>query len=434
MDAKVEKPVDGKQEIKVTVSLDDLTPKFNEAYAEYKKNIQIGGFRKGKVPMNLIQQMFGKGIRADVVERSVPEFFEKAVTENDIKMIPPGEIKEVDFEDGKELKFTAAVELEPEVELKKYKGFKFEKTTYEVDEKTMDVTLTQMRESQAVMNITEKAAEDGDYLTVDMQKTDEAGVPDVGQKYTDQVIFINKDDEISYKLGAQLLGSKAGDERQVTIIPPETVTDQTSFYYLVTVKEVKVKTLPELDDELAKDVGEEYETLADLKKKIQEDLEIKAKREGMQKFLRSVSDKLIEENEFEVPEKMVDWHLEMLIDRIKRQQQQQPKAQQQPINEQAIREQYKDDTIWDIRFRKIKDKIAEVEAITLEDADYDSYMVEMAEMQGVELEKMKEYYQSDAAKESIEPNVLERKVINFVIDNSKVKEDKDSYSNVTPTR
>ena len=432
MDAKVEKPVDGKQEINVTVSLDDLTPKFNEAYTEYKKNIQIGGFRKGKVPMNLIQQMFGKGIRADVAERSVPEFFEKAVTANDIKMIPPGEIKEVDFEDGKELKFTAEVELEPEVELKKYKGFKFEKTVYEVDEKTMDDTLNQMRESQAVMNIEEKAAEDGDYLTVDMQKTDEAGVPDAGQKYTDQVIFINKDDEISYKLGTQLLGSKAGDERQVTITPPETVTDQTSFYYLVTVKEVKVKILPELDDELAKDVSEEYETLADLKKKIQEDMELKAKREGMQKFLRSVSDKLIEKNEFEVPEKMVDWHLEMLIDRIKRQQQQQ--GQKQPVNEQAIREQYKDDTIWDIRFRKIKEKIAEVEAITLEDADYDSYMVEMAEMQGVELEKMKEYYQSDAAKESIEPNVLERKVINFVIDNSKVKENKDSFSNVTPTK
>ena len=432
MDAKVEKPVAGKQEIKVTVSLDDLTPKFNEAYQEYKKNIQIGGFRKGKVPMNLIQQMFGKGIRADVAERSVPEFFEKAVTENEIKMIPPGEIKEVNFEDGKELTFTAEVELEPEVELKKYKGFKFEKTVYEVDQKVMDDTLNQMRESQAVMNVVDKAAEDGDYLTVDMQKTDEAGVPDVSQKYSDQVIFINKDDEISYKLGTQLLGAKAGDARQVTITPPETASDQTPIYYLVTVKEVKVKTLPELDDELAKDVSEEFETLADLKKKIQEDMELRAKREGMQKFLRTVSDKLIEENEFEVPEKMVDWHLEMLIDRFKRQQQQQ--GQNQPVNEQAIREQFKDDTIWDIRFRKIKDKIAEVESIELEDADYDAYMVEMADMQGVELEKMKEYYQTDAAKESIKPNVLERKVINFVIDNSKVKEKKDSYSNVTPAR
>lgn len=423
MDVRIETPEAGKKELFIGVEPARLTPKFEKAYQDYKKKIVIGGFRKGKVPVALIKQMFGKSIREEVIDGVIPEFSQEAIDENNLKIIPPAKIDDVDYDDKKGLTFKVLVELQPEVELKKITGFEFEREIFEVDDAAIERTLNSIREQHATMETVEREAEEQDYILADLQEVDAQGVPIVGQKFEDQYFRIDKDDEASYKLSHQFIGAKAGEQRRVEFDMSEVNPEKEEpTFFEATIKDVKTKILPALDDEFAKDVGE-YETLQELKDSVVKNLTQRLKQENYQRFQSVVLDKIVKENFFEVPEKLVDLQIEMVLRNMRQYQQDNPQ-----FDEATIREQYRPDAVWGLKWQMIRDKIVASENLELTEEDFEAYYKEQAEIEEVEVDRIRNRYLNEDAKKQIEPNVLERKVVDFIVSNSKVTEKTVPYS------
>lgn len=423
MEVKIESPEKGKKEVLAKVDIDTMTPKFETAYREYKKKIVLGGFRRGKVPVPLIKQMFGKKIHQEVAEKHLPDYVQEIIAKHKIKAISQPELKDMSFDEKYGLSFKFEVEVEPEIEVTKYKDFEFEKITYEVDEIIVDNTLESIRNDNATMDPVEGAAEEGHTLQVDLQAVDQTGVPLVGQKYENSSFHIDSKDESNYAVSQQFLGAEVGETRRIVIVKPASVLSQKpeEEYFEATVKEIKVKVLPDLDDEFAKD-NSELETFADYRILIKEKLELQLKRDNFQRFTQLVIGELVKSNLFDVPEKMVDFRMDIMINNWKKQ------LSGKHFDEQAFQNKYRPNIINDIKWMLIQDKIVELEKITQTDDDFEEFYQEVAEYEGTEIERVRNRYLDTKARKQIEPKVVEKKVIDFVIAQSKVVEKISPYS------
>jgi trigger factor len=425
LEVRIEAPEAGKRELFISIESKTLTPKFEQAYQDYKKKIVLGGFRKGRVPLALIEKMFGKSIRDEVIDRVIPEFSQEAIDLQKFKIIPPAQIDAVDYDAEKGLSFKVFVELQPEIELKKISDFEFERETYEADPAAVDWTLDSIREKHATMKTIDDEAKDLDLVSVDLQQIDVTGVAIIGQKYENQQFQIDSNDDAAYKLTRQFLGVKSGETRQIEIeMPGEDAENPAPAFYMATIKEVQTKILPELDDEFAKDVGE-YQTLQALKDSILSNMIRRLKYENYQRFQSLVIDRLVKENSFEVPEKLVDLQVELFVnDLIKNQ----PKKT--ALDPKRMQDYYRPETVWRLKWQMIRNKIEESEKLSLTDEDFEAYYQEQAVLQGTEVERIRNHYLDEQAKTGIEPVVLEQKIVNFVVQQSRISEKVVPYSEI----
>lgn len=424
MEVKIENPEKGKKEISVHVNTDELVPKFEEAYRDYKKNIVLGGFRKGKVPLHLVKQMFGKSIRRDVADKQISEYSEQIITEHKIHIVAPPEIDDVDFNETDGLKFKINLEVQPEFDLTKYTGFKFEKENYSLDDETIQKTLEQIQDQHAQMEPIETEAKANDFVIADLQQLDETGVPIIGKKYDAAFFHLNENDKENYVVSKQFLGVKNGDVIRITVpkMAVDAKTEPTGEdFYEATVKEVKTKILPELDDEFAKDLGD-YETFDEFKESVVKRLEKKIKQEAHQHYINNISNEVVEANPFDLAEKLVQMQVKSYVERFLKQ------RPSQPINPDMLMEQFKKEADWNLRWDLLKDKIIEKENFELTDKDYDDYYAEIAEMEDTDVERIRNRYLNEDLKKQIEPSLMEKKIINFVAENSKITEKTIPYS------
>lgn len=425
MEIRVEAPETGRRELFVSVETEQLTPKFEKAYQDYKKKIVLGGFRKGRVPVDLIKRMFGKTIRDEVIDGAIPEFSQEAISEQKLKIIPPATIDAVEFDLDKGLTFKVLVELQPDIEIKKISGFEFEREILEADPAAIDLTLESLREQHATMQTIDSEAKDLDYVIADMQEIDATGVPLIGKHFENQQFRINSQDEARYQTTAQLLGAKAGDVRRIQIeLPGENDENPKISYYEASIKEVQTKILPELDDEFAKDLGD-YETLVVLKESIMKNLIRRLKNDNAQRFQSQVLDRLVKENSFDVPEKMVEFQINVFLDEMK--QRQQKKSE---FDYQALHDEYRPEAVWSLKWQMIRNKIVEMEKWELTDEDYEAYYQTQADLHEIDLERLRNRYRNEAAKNEIESIVWEQKIVNHVVQHSTVTEKIKPYSDI----
>lgn len=425
MEIRVEAPETGRRELFVSVDTEQLAPKFEKAYQDYKKKIVLGGFRKGRVPVDLIKRMFGKTIRDEVIDGAIPEFSQEAISEQKLKIIPPATIDAVEFDLDKGLTFKVLVDLQPEVELKKIADFEFEREIYEADEAGVELTLESLREQHATMQTVEGEAKDQDYVLADLQEIDSTGVPIVGSHFEKQQFRIDSKNTEIYTVTHQFLGAKAGEVRRIQIeMPDENNENPKISYYEASIKDVQAKILPDLDDEFAKDLGE-YESLAALKESILKNLTRRLKNDNAQRFQSLVLDRLVKENSFDVPEKMVEYQINAFIEEMKQRQQ-----KKSDVDYQAMRQQYLPEAVWGLKWQMIRRKIAETENLDLTDEDYEAYYQTQADLHEIDINRLRNRYLNETAKEEIESIVLEQKIVNFVVQHSKVTEKIIPYSEI----
>lgn len=425
MEVQIESPEKGKKELTIQIPQEKLNPKFEEAYQEYRKKIVLGGFRKGKVPVSLVKQMFGKSIRQEVLKEVIPEYAEEILEKHNIKIISQPAVDNVLFDEVTGLSFRILAEVEPEIELTKITDFELEKIKYEIDEKALDDNIEALREEHATMNPVDGPVKENDYVLADFQQIDESGLPLVGKKRVDQLIQINMNDPSNAEINRQFIGKQAGDKFRVVYQPQDSGTS--SLHYEVTLKEVKSKELPELDNEFAKDIGN-FETLEALYTAIREELEIRAERESSQRYMNEVADMLVKNNPFDLPEKMINNRLDLFIQQIREQNERLEKPQE--FNESAIRDRYRVDVIWNIRWEMIRDKIVEQEKLDLTEDDFEDYFVEIATLQGTDVDRVRNRYLTPESRSKIASQLLDHKVIDFVEKHSKVTEKTVLYSQI----
>ncbi len=422
MSLQVEKLENNKAKLTIEVSAEEFDAAVEKAYQKNKGKMSVPGFRKGKVPRQMIEKMYGTGVfYEDAANELIPEAYAKEVENCDEEIVSQPTIDVVQIEKGKPFIFTAVVALKPEVELGKYKGLKIEKETAEVTDEELAAELDRVREQNSrTIPVEDRAVEDGDIATVDYEGFVD-GVAFEGGKGTDYPLTIGSHTFID-TFEEQLIGKNIGEEVEVNVTFPEEYHSEElkgkAAVFKVTVKELKAKELPELDDDFAQDVSE-FDTLdeykADLKTKLEEKKEKQIKTEVENKAIEMI----IEDAKMDIPDEMVDEQVKQMAEDFARRLQAQGLDIEQyfkftGLTPQKMLEDMRPQALKRIQSRLVLEAVAEAEKIEVTDAEVDKEIEDMAAMYQMEADKLKEVI---GAREmaSMKKDIAVQKAVDFVV-------------------
>ena len=433
---EIEKLENSAVKLTVTVAKEDVQKEFDKLVAKYCKSAQIKGFRKGKVPAPVLLQKYGDSIRYEtsmqVIEESLKELFDE-IDERPLGYAAP-ELQDEDplFKDGEDFTFTVTYDVFPEVELGEYKGLTVEEPDVKVGKKEIDAELEKIRDQNAVVMEKETAAAQDDIVTIDYVELDDDGNEKEDTRRQDFVFTIGTGYNL-YKIDDELTGLKKGDEKIIEKSFPEDfeVADLAGSdrKLKVAVKAVKEKQLPELDDELAQDVSEKFETLKDLKD------DIKKRLEGdLEQRLRSIKidgllDQIREKSPVTIPESMIkaelenNWRNFMMQSRMPEEQLLQILGAQDRTKDQ-IMDEWRPEALKSLHTQLVMGKLMDAENIEVSDEDLEKELAEQAERASMTLEQTKEYMQNNNMEEYLRSDIRNRKLFDALLAASTVKKGK----------
>ena len=421
MSLQVEKLEKNMAKLTIEVSPEELEGALQHAYLKNRKQITIPGFRKGKVPRQIIEKMYGSSFfYEDAVNELIPAAYEKAVDECELELVSRPEVSIVQIEKGKPFIFTAEVAVKPEVELGQYKGIEVEKQDTAATDEEVDKEIDKERESNSrSITVEDRPVQDGDMTVIDFEGFVD-GTPFEGGKGTDYPLTIGSGAFIP-GFEEQLIGAEIGKETEVNVSFPEDYHAKDlagkPAVFKCTVKEIKVKELPELDDDFAQDVSD-FDTLeeykADVRKKIEERkaASAKAKKED------AVIEKIIEGAKMEIPDAMVKTQAEQGVDEFAQRLQMQGMSIEQYLQYMggsidAMVEQYKPQALKRIQSRLVLEAVVAAENLEVSDEELEAEYSRMAEQYKMEVEKLKELF-SDADKKNIREDLAIQKAVDLV--------------------
>lgn len=348
------------------------------------------------------------------MESALQEALEKAVTENDIRVVGVPDAKKVDFTDDGDLAMTIEVDTFPEVELKKYKGFQFTKDTYQIEDSFIEENVNKIIKQHATRTESEDKVIDGHIVLMDMQELDPSGAPLVGKKYTDISVTVGEG-RFDAELEKQLIGLAKGTPTKITKEYPKDFAQKEMAgkkeHYEITVKKIELEQLPLLDDAFVQKVNPNLKTVTEFREFIAKGIESDYKKESENRLSQELSQKLIEVNPFEVPEALIQNYLDNMIKDVKRKD---PKA-----DEKSLREYYRNDAIQNMKWHYLKEQVAETEKIETEEKDIEDFLDK------IENEEIRKIYKENAGiMEEAKFSIKDRKVFDFLVANSKIKENK----------
>lgn len=428
MTTKWEKQEGNKGVLTFEVSVEEFDQALDQAFKKVSKDVQIPGFRKGKIPRSIFEKRFGvESLYQDAVDIVLPGAYSKAVDEAEIFPIAQPSIDIDQIEKGQPLVFTAEVEVKPEVKLGEYKGLEVEEKSVEVTDEDVEQELENLRERHAELVVKEDSEiEDGDTAVIDFEGFKD-GVAFEGGQGENHSLEIGSGQFIP-GFEEQLIGKKAGDETEIEITFPEEYHAEDlagqEAVFKVKIHEVKAKELPELDDEFAKDVDEDVETLDELKAKKREELETnqkqQAENEKREELLQQASDNI----EVDIPEAMVDSEVNQMVREFEQQLQMQGMtlemySQFSGQDEDALKEQMREDAEKRVKTNLTLEAIAEEEDLKATQEDIDAELEKMGSMYGVEKEQLVQML--GGSTETLENDLKMRAAIDFLAENSKTK-------------
>lgn len=398
MSVQVEKLEKNMAKLTIEVSADEFEAALEKAYNKNKGKITIPGFRKGKVPRKMIEKMYGAGIfYEDAANEIIPEAYAKAADECGEDIVSQPDISVTQIEKGKSFIFTAEVAVKPEVTLGDYKGVEVEKTEVSVSEEDVDKEVDKERESNSrVIDIDDRAVENGDMIKLDFEGFAD-GVAFAGGKGEDYPLTIGSGSFIP-GFEDQLVGAKIGEETEVNVTFPEDYQEEElkgkAAVFKCVVNEIKVKELPEADDEFAKDVSE-FDTLAEYRDDIRAKLLERKTQDAKRAKENKAVAKAVENASMEIPEAMINEQVRRMADDFSRRMQAQGITFEQymqftGMTADQMLDQMKPEALKRIQNSLVLEAIAKAENIEISDARVDEEIAKMAEQYKMEVDKLKE--------------------------------------------
>ena len=425
MSLQVEKLEKNMAKLTIEASAEEFEAAIEKAYQKNKSKMNIQGFRKGKAPRKIIEKMYGAGVfyeeAANVI---IPDAYAKAVDECDLEIVSQPSVDVVQVEAGKPFIFTAEVAVKPEVKLGDYKGIEVEKTDVEVSDDDVNAEIDRVREQNArTITVEDRAVQDKDTAVIDFEGFVD-GVAFEGGKGEDYPLTIGSHSFID-NFEEQLIGKNIGEEAEVNVTFPEDyhVEDLKGkpATFKVTVKEIKAKELPELDDDFAQDVSE-CETVDAYKAQVKE--ELTKKKEDAAKAAKEdeAVAKVVENAEMEIPEPMIDTQVRQMVDDFARRMQSQGLSLDQyfqftGMEPKAFLEQMRPQALKRIQSRLVLEAIVEAEKIEATEAEIEDEMKKMADAYQMELGKVKELI-GDEQKKQLAQDLAVQKAAEFVVENT----------------
>lgn len=407
---------------------DIIARELDTAYNDLKGKVRLKGFRPGKAPRGVLEQYFRKDVHADVTSKLIQSSLLDAIKEKDFKIVGTPQIDPPELKSKESYRYSATVEIRPEIEDVEFKGLTLKKNLYEVSDEEMEKQLSLLQNNMATQ---EKIEEDRPIDTNDIALVDYEGFQD-GQPFSD----FQKAENASLKVGEEqihpafdenIIGMKPGEEKEFSAAFPEDHANKNlsgqSIDFKITLKEIRKEVLPELDDVFAKKMGE-YENIDDLKDAITENLEKGYEKRIEQELNEQIYESLLSTTEFEVPDALVEFELNNIVSDAERYfAQYDVQMEDAGITREKLSEDYRDLAIKQVKRHLILNKIIEQEDLTLSDEAQEEGYKEMSESFRQPVEQIKNYYrQNKEALDAFKQVLLEKQAIRLIIENSSIEE------------
>jgi trigger factor len=417
-----------KKILHIEVPEDEVIRELENAYNHLKKTAKVKGFRPGKAPRSVLVRLFKKDIHNDVSSKLLQDSFVAALKETDLNVVGSPKIDPPSLQEKGPYKYDATVEVTPEIEDIDFEGLTLKKAMYRVTDEEMDAQLKLLQKNLAKQNpVTEdRAVKEKDFVLIDYEGFED-GNPFLETQKTENFTMKIGAGSISKSLDEKLIGMKPGDESEVLINFPEDhfnvklANHNISFH--VKLKEIREEILPEIDDEFAKKLGP-YETLDALKNAITDNLNEGYQKRVEQELNEQVYKALIEKTEFELPESMITYELDSIIDEIEKTLTYYNKSMEgQGLTREALAEKHRETAEKKVRRHLILDKIIQQEQLTLSDQELEDGFAEMAQVVNQPVDAIKNYYQQNQDNlDFFKHTLLEKKAVKLIIKNSDVQE------------
>lgn len=425
MSLQVEKLEHNMAKLTIEVSAEELEGAIQKSYLRQRGKVNIPGFRKGKVPRQVMEKMFGVEVfYEDAANTLIPDAYAKAYDEADIDIVSQPSIEVTQIEKGKPFIFTAEVAVRPEVKLGEYKGVEVDKFSNRVTAKEIDAKLEEERNKNArTVNVEGRPVQKDDEVVLDFEG------------FVDGVAFDGgKGENYSLTIGSgtfipgfedQLVGVEAGKEVEVNVTFPEDYHEESlkgkPAVFKCTVHEIKAKELPELDDEFASEVSE-FDTLEELKADIKTKIKEQKNAEGKSAQQDQALDTIIAVTEMDIPDAMVETEARQMVDSFGQRIQQQGLTMQQymqftGMDNEKMLEEMRPQALKRIQTRLVLEAIVAAENIVTSDERLDEEIAKMAEMYSMEADQLKSYM-GDTEKEQMKKDIAVEDAVQFILNNA----------------
>ena len=426
MRLQVEKLENNTAKLTIEVPAEEFDKAIQAAYQKNKNKFNVPGFRKGKVPYAMVEKMYGAGVfYEEAANELIPDAYANAAAESELEIVARPEINVTQIEKGKSFIFEAEVTLKPEIKLGKYKGVKVEAMDTTVTDEDVAAELDKVKEQNArLVAADDKAVEDGDQTTIDFEGFVD-GVAFEGGKGEDYPLTIGSHSFID-TFEEQLIGKKVGEEVEVNVTFPEQYQAKElagkPAMFKVTIKEIKVKEYPELDDDFAQDVSE-FDTLDEYKADIKKNLEEKKAQEAEADKESKVIEAIVNDSEMDIPEKMIEAQCQQMVEEFAQNIAMQGISFDQYMQftgttVDQLTEQVKPQAEARVQSSLVLEAIVKAEKIEASDEEFDEEIKRMAERYQMEADKVNELL-SDDDKKNIRADICARKAAKLVVEKAK---------------
>jgi trigger factor len=407
-----------RREIAVEIPVEEVNRETASLIQKYQKLARIPGFRRGHVPASIIRQRFAEDLKSDVVEALVPRFFRKEADKQGLIPVSQPQVTDLHLKDNEPLRFKASFEVMPEVKVDGYKELRAEKPEVTVTDEEVEQSLTGVREQHATFtSVDGRPLADGDYAQVSLD-----GKPKDGEDkpvHMDEVLVEIAGKNTMPEFTENLRGTSPGDERVFEVTYAQDASEQRlagkTFTYTVKVQSIKQKTLPELDDQFATQLGE-FKTLDEVRQRIREGMESERKHTAEHQAKDKLVAELVKRSEFEVPEALVDRQIDVRLERgLRALAAQGMKAEDiKKMDLNRLRVGQRDQALQEVKASLLLDKIAEEEKIEVSDEEIDREIDALATQSKQTPEAIRARLTRDGALDRIRNRIRSEKTLEFL--------------------
>ncbi len=418
-----------KKTLHIEVPAEEVSEKLDEAYRNLKKTAKVKGFRPGKAPRSVLERLYGKEVNADVAAQLIQSTVMDAIRETELDVVGNPKVDPPELKSDGPYEFEAQVEVKPQIRDIDFKGFKLKKPLYKVSDQELDIQLKMIQKNMAKREkiSEERPARMGDIVLLDYEGFRDGKPFEAAQK-TENFVMKLGEAGIHQQFDEGVVGMQVGETKQISVTfdnehPNSQLAGQTVDFQ-VTLREIRQEVLPEIDDELARSVGERFETLEDLKEQIRQNLQSGYDKRTEQEINEQIFSQLLDQADFEVPDALVEMELEHIIRDAERSfQYHNMTFDQVGLTIDKLREKYRDTALKQVRRQLILDKIIEQEKLELTDEQLDKGFQEMADTYNQPVDEIKAYYgNNQSGLNAFKHILLEKEAIKLIIDNSEIEE------------
>jgi trigger factor len=411
-----------KKKLSIEIPPDSVTREMDKAIADVAKKAKIPGFRPGKAPKNIVEKHYGDEVRNEVVQRLVTESYLRALQEHKLNPVDMPQIENVSpLSKGSSLTFTATVEVRPNIELGTYDGIEVKEENIAVSDEELNQTIDRLREMYAQLEVVEgRPLEKNDTAVIDFEGFRE-GKSIEGAKAADYILSLGSNSLIP-GFEEQITGMNRGETREIKVTFPADYNNKElagkDATFTVTLKEIKKKVLPELNDEFAKDIGNNA-TVAELKEGIKKDIEVRKKNDQTSAQREVILSKLVESHNFDVPPGMMERELQSMA-RSQATRMARRGVDVNSFDYAKFREENKDVADKRVRGILLLDVIAEKEKLEVTDQEVNSAIAVMARSAGQSVDSVRKYYESlDGGLDNLRASLVREKALSLLLSRAK---------------